>query len=593
MTKYPVQTAHFYKRAVLKLIERRGVKWIWSSFPAKQFYLLALAYFLPMISLNFILTSIATAVFIAAFIAMCVGTLQIALAAEKVSSFIEYSSVFQYFSRGQGKINTRKPEMVLVGRSLLPCVTFSVSFCVALFTFYLSHHSLVPNEVVCIVSGFCTLAVFLQFECYKSPVFLACSSSRLLSWIYASLTVFKEVLPLPEFLLYIGSVTVSLPLLPVSVNMLTLVQLPVQCVVVVYFLVLYKWRNVYSGLGPYLLFISWSVMTRHFFLLSSPWYLFLGTFGVIFILAVSPFLPLLLVASPLFVLFYYGLSKVFYTYVGLVGLSVALLLLLGKFSRRLMEARWLNISFDSLLLLQILVSIPAILVGASWITRYYTPTDVPVVTMQQYGEYCGPQNWVGGGNMVQTQLDCMHLRDREFAARGVVRGVKIEEVTNDSELGLQSLPGSLRVALTCLLGRLDPVCGSRTDMETCSRESTSCHFQHRHKYTFSVDLSLTLPSDTTAPSEISAELLSSNTFAEAMRGLHTGQTISFNSTFVSGMGSNRVVLQLVSLEGFTSTREKELENVEDSLQLLVYRVMQSFSNTLSLLFDVLLGYTSP
>ena len=594
MTKFPVQTAHFYKRSVLKLIERRGVKWIWSSFPTKQFYLLALAYFLPMISPAFILSSVATVVFVAGFVAMCVGTLQIVLAAEKVSSLVENSSIFQYFSEGGRKIDTRRPEAILVRRSVLPCAMFAASFSVTLLTFYLSHRSVVPSEVVCIVSAFCTLAVFLQFECYKSTLFLACSSTRLLSWFYAFLVVFQDALPIPDFLLYTGSASISLPIpgLHLRVNVVTLVQLPVQCLLIGYLLARNRWRNLYSGLGPYLLFTSWWVLTRHFFVLSSPLYLFLGTFGVVFILAVSPFLPLMLVASPPLVLFYYGLSGVFFGYVGIIVCFVALLLFLGRFSRQLMEAKWLNISFDSLVLLQILVSVAAILVGASLVTRYFTPTNIPTVTLAQYGEYCGPQNWAGGGgNMVQTQLDCLHLRDRVLSAGGLVRGVKIKEVSNDRELGLQSLLSVVRAALTCLLGRQEPMCGRRIDMETCRREFTSCHFQHSHKFTFAVGVNLTLP--VRDRGRISVELLASNSFEEAVSRLSVGQEIRFNSTMVSGMGSDQLVLQLVSLEGFTSSRDREMENVEDSLQLLAYQVMQSVANTLAVLFDVLLGYTPP
>ena len=134
------------------------------------------------------------------------------------------------------------------------------------------------------------------------------------------------------------------------------------------------------------------------------------------------------------------------------------------------------------------------------------------------------------------------------------------------------------------------MCGRRLDMETCKREFTGCHFQHSHKYTFAVDLRLALPS---THNRVSTTLLASNSYLEAMRDLRVGQTIRFNATFVSGMGSKHLVLQLVDLEGFASTREEEIENIEDSLQLLVHRVVESFANTLTVLLDVLLGYTAP
>ena len=592
VTNFPVQTAHFYKRSVLKLIERRGVKWIWSSFPTKQFYLLLLAYILPMISAHFILSSIATVIFVAAFIAMCVGTLQIIVAAEKVFSFSEYSSIFQYFSEGDRKIDTRKPEAILIKRSVLPCVTFGVSFCITLLTFYLSHQSVIPNEVVCIVSAFLTLAVFLQFECYKSALFLVSSSTRLLSWLYVFFVVFRNIFPIPEFLLYIGSAAVSISFLPgfaLKVNMLTLVQFPVQCVLIAYFLLHYKWHNFYSGLGPYLLFTSWWVMTRHFFALSSPFYLFLGTFGILLLLAIFPFFPVLFLGSPVYFLYFYGLSRQFFVSVGVVVCLLILLLLLGKFSRQLMEAKWLNVSFDSLLLLQVLVSIPAILIAASWVANYYTPSDIPAVTLTQYSEYCGPQNWAGD-NMVQTQLDCLHLTERTLTASGRVEAVKIRQVSNDYELSLRSLPSVIRAALTCILGDLEPMCGGRSDMETCKKEFTGCHFHHTVTHTFAVDVNVgLLPEDPLR--KVSVTLQASNSFAEVVKNLKVGNLFEFNATFVSGMGSDQLVLQLVSLSGHVAGRDEE--SVRDSVQLFVYQVMNSCSNTLAIVFDVLLGYTAP
>ena len=578
---------------MLKLIERRGVKWIWSSFPTKQFHLLLLAYFLPMISANFILSSVATIVFVAAFIAMCVGTLQVVLAAEKVCSFIEYSSIFQYFS--ETKINTRKPEMLLIRRSGIPFVTFALSFCVTLLSFYLSHQSLVPNEVLCIVSAFFSLAVFLQFECYKSSLFLVSSSSRLLSWLHVSLVAFQEVFPIPDFLLYIGSAALSLPILPgltLKLNALTLVQFPVQCVLIAYFLVHYKWRNVYSGLGPYLLFTSWLVMSRHFFTLSSPLYILLGVIGIVAVLAIAPFLPILFVVSPMYVLFYYGLSIQFFTCLGVVGCFVLLLIILRRYSKQLLEAKWLNISFDYLILLQILISIPAIFIGASWVSQYYTPTNVPVVSLAQYSEYCGPQNWAGN-NMVQTQLNCQHLRDRVVTASGVVEAVKISEVSNDREHSLQSLPSVIRAALTCLLGRLDPMCGRHSDMETCRREEfTGCHFHHSHRYTSAIEMNVTLPplheSKESSPHKVSVTLLASNIYTEFVTTLKSGDSLRFNATFVSGMGSDKLVLQLTALQGMVIGR---VETVEDSVQLIAQQIVHSLTNTLTILFDVLLGYT--
>ena len=528
----------------------------------------------------------------AAFIAMCVGTLQMMLTAEKVFSFTEYSSIFQYFSESGKKIDTRKPEVLLVQRSVLPCVTFGVSFCITLLTFYLAHQNVIPNEVMCTVSAFFTLAVFFQFECYKSTLLLVSSSSRLLSWLYVFLIVFRDIFPIPEFLLFVGSAAVSIPFLPgfaLKLNLLTLIQFPVQCLVITYFLLHYKWHNFYTGLGPYLLFTSWWVLTRHFFALSSPFYLFLGAFGILLLLAIVSFFPVLFLGSPVYFLYFYGLSRPFFVSVGVVVCLIVLLLLLGKFSRKLMEAKWLNVSFDSLLLLQVLLSIPAILMAASWVTYYYTPTNIPAVTLTQYSEYCGPHNWAGN-NMVQTQLDCLHLTERTLMASGRVQAVKIQQVSNNYELSLRSFPGIIRAALTCMLGDLEPMCGGRSDMETCKMEFTGCHFHRTVTYTFAIDLNVGLsPEDPLQ--KVSVTLQASNSFAEMVKNFTVGNFLEFNATFVSGMGSDQLVLQLVSLNGHIAGRDEE--SVQDTVQLFVRQVMNSCTNTLALLFDVLLGYTAP
>ena len=265
-----------------------------------------------------------------------------------------------------------------------------------------------------------------------------------------------------------------------------------------------------------------------------------------------------------------------------------LLLLLGIFSRKLMETKWLNVSFDSLLLLQVLLSIPTFLIAASWVTYYYTPTNVPVVTLAQYNEYCGPHNWVDN-NMVQTQLDCLHLAERTLTASGRVEAVKIQQVSNNYELSLKSFPSVIRAALTCMLGDLEPMCGGRSDMETCREEFTGCHFHRSFTYIFAIDVSVSLsPQDPLQ--KVSVTLQASNSFADIVKNLSVGN-LEFNATFVSGMGSDHLVLQLVSLNGHFAGRDKE--SVQDTVQLFVHQVMNSCTNTLALLFDVLLGYTAP
>ena len=593
---YPVQTAHYVKWSILKIIERRGVKWIWSSFPTKQFYLLLLAYVLPMISGYFILSTIATLLLAGSLLAMSVSTLQIIVQAEKIFSFMEYSSVFQYFSPSERKIDTKKPEELLIKRSAFPYLTFALSFCLALIMLNLSYQRIIPFEFICLISLLFTVGIFIQFQCYKSTIFILTASSRLLGWFYVFLVVFSTVLPIPHFLFHIGSSIVSIPVFlgfALKLNLMTLVQFPLQFALIAYFLYQNKWHNFYSGLGPYLLFVSWWVLCRHFFSLSSPLYLFLATFGVLMLLVVIPFLPILFLGSPIFFFFFYGLSRQFLISLCLVVVFALLLLFVGKYFGQLMETKWLNIPIDYLLLIQILVSIPVIIVGASWFASLYKPENLPVVTLTQYSEYCGPHNWVAG-NMAQTQIDCLHLENRVLMASGTIERIKMHEIVNDMELSLKSLPTSIRVALTCLFGQSDAMCGHRSDMETCQSAYTGCHFQHSNKYTFLVAMTLLLPPPEVSESKqqstnLSVNLLASNEFAQVVMDLEVGMNLEFNATFVSGMGSDHVTLRLTEFRGIESE-----ENVQRSSDVFLFldQFIISVTNSVAILFDVLLGYTT-
>ena len=588
---YPVQTLHFVKRSLLKMIERRGVKWIWSSFPTKQFYLLLAAYFLPMMSLHFILSTTATALFFAAFIAMSIATLQIILNAEKIFSFTEYFTVFQYFNKQGKKIDVRKPESLLIKRSVFPYLTFSVSLCVALVTLKLSHQQLIISEAVCLFSALVTGIVFFQFQCYKSSLFLITASSRVMGWFYVFLVLCQDVIPIPKFLLYTGTAFVSIPLFPgvaIEISMLTVVQLPLQLALISYFLYLNKWHNFYSGLGPYLLFVSWMVLCRYFFTRSSPMLLFGALFGILLFFVLVPFLPLLFLGSPLFFLCFYGLSREFFISLSLVLVFSLLFLFIGKYLGKLMETRFLNIPVDYLVLIQILISIPAILMGASWFSSLYSPQSLPTVSLSQYSEYCGPQNWAEN-NMVQAQLDCLHLRNRILSASGTVVAVRIDQITNSKELSLSSMPTSVTTVLTCLFGQSEPMCGQKPDMETCRKEYTGCHFHYSNKYTFAIAMTVALPPYNDIPSKnISATLLMISSSQTMMSNITAGKLLEFNGTFVSGMGSDKLTLRLVNLEGIM---EKE-EDVEEEIQLFGSQLISSVRNTFAFLFDVVIGYSS-
>ena len=194
------------------------MKWIWSSFPTKQFYLLLIAYLLPMLSISFVISTLSTAAFVAAFIAMFVATLQVVLNSEKVFSLMEYSNIFRYFNETGMAIDTRAPETQLIWHSIGPYVTFLVSLLIVVVTQGLAHPQLILFEPLCIVAAFFAAVVFFQFRCYKSPLILLSISTRLVSWLYTFLLLVTSWIPLPGFLFFGGKEIINVTL---SVNIVT------------------------------------------------------------------------------------------------------------------------------------------------------------------------------------------------------------------------------------------------------------------------------------------------------------------------------------------------------------------------------------
>ena len=579
-----------FKHSLLKTIEHRGVKWIWSSFPTKQFYLLLIAYLLPMLNISFIITSIFTVVFFGASIAMIVSTLQIILNSEKVVLFMEYSSIFQYFNETETNIDIKTPEKTLIKKTAGPYITFGMSLLLVSVSLGLSDQHVISNELFSIVAGVFSFIVFLQFRVYESPLVLVSLSTRLISWSYVFLVQLSTVVTVPEFLFFFGQKLFSVPVFPgvwLGVNVITLLQLPVQVGLIALLLYRESWHNFFSGLGPYSLFVCWWVLCRNFFSASSLYYLIMTVVGVGMFAVLSPLYPILFVASPVFFFFYYGISQAFFISVTIVVI-VSLVVVLGAvYFKQLKEAKWLNIPLDYIFLVQILVSIVAILVGSSWYASIHKPATLPTVSIDEYTNYCGPLNW-NNGNMVQTQLNCLHLQNRVFEGHGVVDAVWIAEITNDGKESLKALPSALQTTLTCFFGQSEPFCGDREDMTTCVY--SRCNFQHSMHFLFEIALALPLTDDT--HNSVSVSLMVSNKFRPAVEQLRKGMEIAFNATFVEGMGSNKLVLQASSVyfEGNDGLNERS-EEEEEVKQYLMTRLFVSIKLTVSFLLEVLLGYT--
>ena len=586
---------------MLKTIEKRGVRWIWSYIPTKQFYWLLVIYLVPMLTVNFIVSSIFSLVFVGALIAMVVATLQVAANSEGALMQQEFVTIFQYFSTdSKHKIDTKLSRSKLITRSVVPYLTFFIAMLVAVLSLGLAFQTPYHYELLALLSGFFMIATFVQFEIYSSPLLLASLGSRLVSWFYAFLLVITPLVPIPDFLFLMAKDIVTIPLFggyTFTINLMSLLQFPLHLSIIVYLLYKKTWYNIFSGLGPYIVCICWFVLCRNFFSSSSAMNLMMAV-GVVLVMVLSvPFTSIVILASPLGTLCYiyvnYGMFSAEFIASLLVVLGGALfVLLVARNFKKIKEAKWLNIPLEYVFLITVALSVAVIIVGSQFYARKFEVGTLETVTLEQYTDYCGPSNW-HDGNLVQTQLNCLHLQDRVFESQGTVRSVKISEIANTGEASLSTLPSSIKRTLTCLLGGNTPMCGNRADMVTCVK--SKCHFQHRYLFTYEIKLDMPLANEQDTNHTISVALMASSKFQSSILNTTAGMNIRFNATFVSGMGSEEVRLQAVSIllpqsdsvDRGTDDEDEWVEEVEG----LFWRALRSLRNALYFVLEVLVGYT--
>lgn len=547
----------------------------------KQFYLLVLAYILPMLNVSFIVSTACSVALAIAFFAMCISTLQTINNSDKFSKFRQYSSVFQYFSE-QGKINTQIPETKLIQRSYGPYVTFFICAVLTVFTTPLAHKIPFMLESLGVVAGMLAIIVFLYFECWKSPLILVAVFSRTVSWVF----IFSNLLGnyIPIFSTSVGEILSGiLPGFPGDVNLITIVQVPLQTALVLQCLITRRWYNLYEGLGPYLLFIVYWLLFRKLIMLSSPLYFLLALVGLCLFCALVPFLPLLALTSPLIFLVLYGLSVQFFLASILLTITLLSIIIVHKYFNQIREAKWLHIPFEYVILVMVLASLPATFIVASGYSKVYAVSEVPSVSLTDYVQYCTNRN---DSNMVQTQLNCLHLQGRILSASGLISSVKISHVTNHKAESLQSFPVGVRDALTCLLGDTEPLCGTRKDMVTCI--NIGCHLGHYNLYEFEVEIKFPLLQNGT--NLVSAVLIASDRFLDIMRNLSTNVTLHFNATFVSGMGSDQIKLKLSSLLWNDVLYVEKIREAFDAYSLLS-NIWLATKDTLLFVIETIIGFT--
>ena len=539
-----------------------------------------------MLTVGFVVNTIASVVFVVAMVVMSLATLEIFLDSEKISSFKEYSSIFDVFSQSSEKIDTEASEEQFAKRTIGPYIGFSIALPLAIVLLGMAHQQLIFYEVLSIIAAAFAIAIFLEFECYKSPILMISVATRLVGWFYVFSLLVSQWIPIPEFL-FLGVIqTVSIPIFPgiyVSVNLITLLQFPVQLVIIARLLVQNTWRNFYSGLGPFALFICWWVLCRNFLSRAK----LTRFFVIIACLILIPFIPLLLMVSPIIAFVYFGFSPGLFIFLLVVIVISLLALSVGSKYSFLKEMKWHNIPLRYVFLVPIVISVPLILIGTNWYSTTHSPSMLPAITMPEYAKYCGPQNH-DDGNMILTQLNCLHLKGRTFQGNGTVQSVKMIQISSKSSAksGLKSLPYYIQTALLSMFRDTNSLC---SDQEN----NTACLHTERDLQNSSFEIQLKMSdysSSGTLP--ISVTLVAHHKFKPIVMKMKAGTELQFNSTFIDGMGSDKLVLQLTS----TLMEEEFYEDQEDLEEIkkhLLSRLSSSVKEALFFLLEIFLGYTSP
>ena len=576
LLRHPVETVKLVKKAILTSVEKRGVRWIWSTFSTKHFYWFLVVYFLPMMTLQVIVSSVSTALFNGAILGMILITIQIAISSERFQSGQEYLSLFQYFNNSDSPIQIPLPKL-----DVIHYITFSFALVVAMMSLGFSNHSFVYSELLVVVSLVLSITVLLQFDLVESRLVWVSIAAKLPGWMTVVLEKFYLLfsLPPPQVLHYARDPIFTLPLLGelrFEVNMVTVVQLVAHSLLFLSQVRKVDWKMFFSSLGPHYLFVCWFVLCREFVCASSPLHLLvISTLVFLF-----PLYTLAFLLSPFYFLYSYGLSLPFYYSVFSIAIVFAftmIIILIFTFRKS-----WiLNLSLDYVVLAFLALCIGVSFFMCGWYVSVYQVTEpLPTVSFEEYNRYCGPGNWESG-NEVQTQINCMHLQGRAFRAQAKVKSVSIVKARSRIGESIQSLPVFIQNALTCHLGESTPMCGNRLGMSTCVENG--CHFQHTLTYTFEVKMTM---------GAIKASLLVSDSHKEFVLQLKSGTALEFDATFVEGMGSDQVTLQALHMnaDGLEDTQDVEEEREEELRKSLLSTLLRSIKNGIVVILQIFLGY---
>ena len=421
-------------------------------------------------------------------------------------------------------------------------------------------------------------------------------STRLPGWFLVFLRLLSAWLPIPEFCFFLGWRIFSIPVFPgiwLDFNLITAIQVPLQIILLAWNIYQQSWHNFYTGVGPYVLFISLWIFCRDLASHGSIVHLITLSMAALLGLFLLPFVFVLLPASPMFVLWYFGLSWQFFLSMSSLIVAGILVWIVIKNFNWVKETRLLNIPLNYLILGQFLVVVPVSLGVTVVYAQSYSPTTLPVVHTEEYLKYCSPQLWQAHSNSVQTQINCLHLRDRLMQGKALVESVEITRVANSNEESLQRLPMSGRITLSCLMGETKPMCGSDDTMSTCVYKG--CHFDSSNVYTvhikgsFSQDVDLKNSVSVVFVITLSHMQLNGSVFSL----LSNGDKIQFNAVISEGMGSEKVTLILKSLSspvGNYSLNSSQIDVEEASLTVMT-EAGSAIKQMVNFVLEISIGYT--
>ena len=569
----------------------------------KNFFFLFFVYFLPMINISFILATLGTMVFIGSFLTMVIATIQVIGNSSKVYSLKEYWSVFQYFSSTErSKMDGTRPETRMIKQLVYPYATFVISALLALAALNNAHQIFLMHELLVFLSGALVLIVFIHFQCWKSPVVMLSLSIRFFSLGCVFLYAFVNWLPWSELLL---SGFASIPVIPrivsIAVGLGTVVLGSTHLFLVGLFALNASWSNFFFLIGPYMLLSSWSVFMHTLLVQCSVMNIVTAFIGLGVLVCMIPFTPLILIGAPTLYLMLYGSVVGFLAILGsMIIMGLAALAIVKNYDR-LKTTKWLNIKLDYVIMVQILICIPLLVVAARYYNWSHHPSTLPAVELHQYGHYCGVLK-ASDGDQILRQAKCLALKGRVLHGMGMVNSIELGDIINNRMNAMARFPKPVQTSLTCLMGEVDPICKDTHD-PSCA--FSGCHFYSSNLYTLQLNIALSRKDLYVEVESNSDNLLSVVSISVTVHHsdlqncsllkLKSGDVISFNATFVSGMGSESLKLGLISLHSAKQNIEYVVtagENLEEARDEVMNDLWDSLVNVIRFAVNVFCGYLS-